>query len=408
MFLLLTTLVLSSCQSSNKSVNGLRLIAKGATIHRFFDTSPISPSGKYIALFRFPDEGRSPRPGDVGHVVVLDLKSGKEVFSVPSRGWEMQLAANVQWGATDEHLFYNDVDPHTWDAYAVDMNFKTGESRRCAGTVFMVAPDGSNLLSYNLVKSRYAQVGYGVVVPDSVALRNVGPVADDGIYLTDLKTNTCKMIASISDIYRQSVPSIAVDHPEDYEYYCFQVKWNPQGTRLLTTIQWTPRTGGDRRRAVITMLPDGTDIHTAITPDQWAKGGHHINWMPDGEHLSMNLNIDNKAGVEIISVRYDGTDLKQIYPIGSGHPSADPTGRPLFVTDAYAGEMSLPNGKTPIRLIDLDRQSERNLAEIDLPPIRNFEFRVDAHPVWSRDGKSVVFNALVDSTRSVYMVDVKK
>ena len=32
----------------------VRKIADGGVIHRFFDTSPISPSGRYAALFRLP------------------------------------------------------------------------------------------------------------------------------------------------------------------------------------------------------------------------------------------------------------------------------------------------------------------------------------------------------------------
>ena len=381
-------------------------MAEGGCIHRFFDTSPISPSGKYIALFRFPDEIHSPRPGSLGEVFIQDVESGEVVFSIPSCGWEMQLGANVQWGKSDEELFYNDVDTTTWQAYAVRLNFKTGEKMRCKGTVFMVSPDGNELLSYDLCKSRLAQVGYGVIVPDSVVRRNVGPVADDGVYVTDLKTNSCRMIASLADIYEKSVPSIAISNPNDYEYYCFQVKWNLQGTRILTTVQWTPLSGGERRRAVITMNPDGSDIRTAITPEQWARGGHHINWMPDGDHLSMNLNIDGKEGVEIVSVKYDGTDLKEAYPIGSGHPSFNVAGLPYIVTDAYAGEVVAGKGLTPIRLINYEQQTEYNLAEVYLPPIRNFEFRVDAHPAWDRTGRYVVFNGVKNGHRCVYMAEI--
>lgn len=383
-------------------------IGEGGMIHRFFDTSPISPSGKYAALFRFPYEDHGPKAGDEGTVVVIDMQTRKEVYTVPTRGWEMQLGANVQWGKTDADLFYNDVDTLTWTPYAVRLNFKTGRKTRVNGTVFMVSPDGNKLLSYNLSKSRFAQVGYGVMVPDHTVSRNYGIVKDDGVYVTDLSTNRTRMIASIEDIYEKTVPSIKISNPEDYEYYCFQVKWNPQGTRLLTTIQWTPRTGGNRRRAVITMKPDGTDIRTAITPEQWAKNGHHINWMPDGKHLSMNLNVDGKEGVEMISVRYDGKELKQVYPIGSGHPSYHPKGLPYILTDAYAGELPLPNGKTPIRFIDVKHQTEKNLAEIDLPPIRNFELRIDAHPVWTKTGSHVVFNGMKDGHRCVYFVRVNQ
>ncbi len=404
LLVLIAGIGLSAC--SNQTTGTIRLVAEGGCIHRFFDTSPISPSGKYIALFRFPDEIHSPRPGSLGEVFIQDVESGEVVFSIPSCGWEMQLGANVQWGKSDEELFYNDVDTTTWQAYAVRLNFKTGEKMRCEGTVFMVSPDGNELLSYDLCKSRLAQAGYGVIVPDSVVRRNVGPVADDGVYVTDLKTNSCRMIASLADIYEKSVPSIAISNPNDYEYYCFQVKWNLQGTRILTTVQWTPLSGGERRRAVITMNPDGSDIRTAITPEQWARGGHHINWMPDGDHLSMNLNIDGKEGVEIVSVKYDGTDLKEAYPIGSGHPSFNVAGLPYIVTDAYAGEVVAGKGLTPIRLINYEQQTEYNLAEVYLPPIRNFEFRVDAHPAWDRTGRYVVFNGVKDGHRCVYMAEI--
>src|SRR5687767_5427522 len=53
-------------------------IATGRIIHRFFDTSPISPSGRYVGLFRLPNETRTPQPGETGEVVVVDLQTGKE------------------------------------------------------------------------------------------------------------------------------------------------------------------------------------------------------------------------------------------------------------------------------------------------------------------------------------------
>ena len=103
------------------------LLAENGTIHRFFDTSPISPSGKYAALFRLPYENKKPQAGDAGDVIVVELASGREIFSTKSRGWETQMGANVQWGATDAELFYNDVDTETWDGFAVKLDFKTGK-----------------------------------------------------------------------------------------------------------------------------------------------------------------------------------------------------------------------------------------------------------------------------------------
>ena len=184
-------------------------LATGRIIHRFFDTSPISPSGRYVGLFRLPTEVRPPRPGESGEVVVVDLETGRERVVAQSRGWEMQMGANVQWGASDDELFYNDVDPATWTPFAVELNHATGAKRKLGGTVFTVSPDGKQLTSYNLIASRRIQVGYGVVLPEDRTPRNVGPVATDGLFLTEISTGKSRMIASIRDLYERAVPSIA-------------------------------------------------------------------------------------------------------------------------------------------------------------------------------------------------------
>lgn len=386
------------------------------SIHRFFDTSPFSPSGRYLAVFRFAQEKQSPQPGETGEVVLVDLQSGEEKVVARSRGFELQLGANVQWGATDADLFFNDVDPETWRAFAVHLDPATGKSRRLGGTVFMVSPDGKQLASYNLINSPRAQVGYGVVVPERARPpRNFGPVATEGVTLTDVATGRERQIVSLREIYERTRPGIALSNPDDFEYYCFQVKWNPQGTRLLTTVQWTARAdrsdvrakvGAGRRRAVITMRPDGSELRTAITPEQWARGGHHINWMPDGEHLSMNLDVDDERGLELISVRADGTGLKVLYKPGSGHPSQHPLGRPFVITDAYPDEpVAARDGTSPLRLIHLGDRSERTLISIFVAMTAG-EFRVDPHPAWDRTGRYVAFNGFVGHTRNVYIADL--
>ncbi|RDC61592.1 hypothetical protein [Adhaeribacter pallidiroseus] len=384
----------------------VKKVSSGRVIHRFFDTSPMSPSGKYLALFRFPAENKSPKPGDAGEVILVDLKSGKERVVAQSRGWEMQLGANVQWGSSDKELYFNDVDTTNWKAFAVQLNPLTGQAKRMSNTVFMVSNNGKYLASYNLIASRLAQVGYGVVLPDNLTKRNIGPVESDGLDVTTVATNKTKRLVTIRQIYEQSVPSIKIPNPEEYEYYLFQVKWNPQGTRLLTTIQWSPVKGGGRRRAVITMRADGSDIRTAITPEQWAKGGHHVNWMPDGEHISMNLNVDDKPGLEFITAKYDGSDLKVAFTSGSGHPSYHPAGLPLVITDAYPDEPIAPGkGISPIRLLHTSTGQEKEIFKIFVSDTQG-EFRIDPHPAWDRSGRYVIFNGYEGNTRNVFIADL--
>lgn len=74
-------------------------------IHRFFDSSPISPSGRYVALTRLPDETRPPCSGEEAEVVLVDLLTGEADVVARTRGFDTQLGAQAQWGRTDEELY---------------------------------------------------------------------------------------------------------------------------------------------------------------------------------------------------------------------------------------------------------------------------------------------------------------
>ena len=108
----------------------------GGCIHRFFDTPPISPSGRFAAVFRMPFEDRQPRPGDKGQVVVIDLESGTERVVAETSGWEPQMGANINWGATDNELYFNDVDTQAWKPFAWKVDPQSGKRERMEGTVY--------------------------------------------------------------------------------------------------------------------------------------------------------------------------------------------------------------------------------------------------------------------------------
>ncbi len=67
-------------------------------IHRFFDTSPISPSGRYLAVFQLPFEDRQPEPGEPGSIILVDLQTGEDRLVADTCGWEPQMGANLNLG----------------------------------------------------------------------------------------------------------------------------------------------------------------------------------------------------------------------------------------------------------------------------------------------------------------------
>lgn len=389
-------------------------------IHRFFDTSPISPSGRYLAVFQLPFEDRPPQPGEFGFVCIVDLKTGKDRVVAETCGWEPQMGANINWGGSDRELFFNDVDRETWTPFAWKLDPLSGARQKMEGTVYHCSPDGRWLISANLSTMVKTQIGYGVSIPREGVGRNIGLVEDDGFFLTDTRTGKRSLLVSIKDLLTRASPSVGIENPEQYEIYGFHSKFNAQGDRVMMSLRWFPAAETSRwnmfaedyesiRYAWVTMKLDGSEMQCAVGPDEWDKGGHHATWFPDGRRLSMNLDID-RAGMRFVQANCDGTGLSTIVDgvTGSGHPTVTPDGLHLL-TDTYISEpMAFGDGTTPLRWVDLRSGTEEAIVRINTqPPCEDSLMRVDPHPAWDRSGRYVTFNAVADGTRRVFVADMK-
>ncbi|MFC0205006.1 TolB-like translocation protein [Novosphingobium soli] len=421
-------------------------VAGRPAIHRFFDTSPVSPSGRFVALFEFPHERRVPHPGEAGHVVVLEIASGQEVWRTATIAWDTQLGAQVQWGSTDDELLFNRMDSRDWIPYGVSANFRNGDEQRFERAIYMASAVLRRAVAPDLVRIVHVQPGYGVIVPPDRLAQNRGFADDDGVWSIDLDTGAATLVRSLA--------SIARDLPEHFErfrtregaLYTFHTKWNWQGTRLMVVLRWIEAGEGRGPAAscLVTMRPDGSDLHMAVGFSAW-KGGHHPNWCPDGETIIMNLRdmtrtrrfarakmflqkatnrieLLKRVGMRyysdvdrlhFIRFRYDGSGLDILAPqrTGTGHPSLSPD-QSYIVTDAYLREKgAYGDGTVPIRKIDIASGKETELVRIQAKPFhlgpRN-ALRVDPHPAWTNDGQAIVFNAINDGVRQVFLADLSQ
>ena len=396
----------------------------GRAIHRFFDTSPISPSGRWVAVFRLPFEDRLNRPGEIGQVVVIDLHTGKEKVVAETRGWEFQLGANINWGEDDHTLIFNDVDRQTWTPQLIKLNLSTGSSEKIPGGVYHVSPDGRYGASASLHAMQRTQRGYGVLLPAERVPRNIGAREDDGLFITDLTTGRRRLVFSLAEAVHY-MPDLEGANLEDWEIYGFHAKWSPDGERLMFSIRRFPTAGAQRYDLitnhgdqplsydVFTLRPDGSAIYNAIPARYWANKGHHTHWCPDGKTLSMNLGGFGD-GYRLVRVDYDGNNIGTISDTipGSGHPSVYPGNRYILTDDYAHGKTAFGDGTIPLRWIDLTSETEKNLARIGarVEPEPDPVLRVDAHPAWSNDWQWVVFNGVIpgDNTRRVFIADMRR
>ena len=396
---------------------------EGRAIHRFFDTSPISPSGRYLAVFRLPFEDHLPEQGELGEVCVIDLNTGEDRVVAQTCGWETQLGANINWGRSDHELYFNDVDTQTWQPFAWKLDPIIGNKQRMQGTVYHASPDGRYLISANMRTMRRTQPGYGVCIPVDQMWHNVGPCKDDGFFLTDTSNGDCRLLASIHDLFFCANPNMSLEDANAYEIYGFHSKFNEQSDRLMLSLRWYPKRGAEQwnvfdgfhrtvNYAWLTIKPDGSDMYCAVGPEYWKRPGHHATWFPDGEYISMNLVLEDDGLLSLVRAKYDGTDIRKMHDVilGSGHPTVVP-GERYVLSDSYIYEpMAFGDGSVPLRWIDLQQGVEECLVRIHTESEYQQEIsplRIDPHPAWDRTGQYVTFNGYVGQTRRVFIADMQ-
>lgn len=411
-----------------------------SAIHRFYDTSPISPTGRFVVYTEFDYEDRLPNPGDCASVVVLNLRTGNEVYRTRTIAWDTQLGAQAQWGHSDEELFFNRMTDSEWKPFGVMVNPTTGVERRLAGPVYMVSPDGRTVLSPNLVKIWNVQPGYGVIVPPRYRDETRGAPEDDGLFVTDVDTGDTKLAVSLKEIYDRFPDHFADIDLSRGGFYGFHVKWSPDGRRIMFIVRW--RTEGSLRLAshnwMITMDSDFTNLRVALGPNSW-RGGHHPNWCPNSQDIVMNLMVPSRRivsqrverfldrvarklrlewypmafSLRFVKFRYDGSNFDAVSQshVGSGHPTWHEA-LDAILTDAYPWEtVANGDGTSPIRLLSVSVDSLIELIRIRTQPLfagPSREWRIDPHPAWNYQADAFVFNGYSDGKRAVFIADMRE
>jgi len=395
-----------------RSVGKVNIVSPddGFYIHTFFDVCPFSPSQRYLAVNKLPYQDRDARYGDVTDICVIDLEEETIETIYSTKGWGYQLGANLNWGVTDRYLYTNDIIGN--QAVCVQIDLRSKQHTAFAGPMYHIAPDESAVVGFPLDLINNTQMGYGVPAFRKVNGINGAP-SDEGLWKTDLSSNDSKLLVSLQDAVAQT------DNPDFFEAgncYFFHTKYNPQGTKLFQVLRClfpNDKTRKGRNPALLTFNSDGSSIHQTISWKQWSYGGNHPNWHPDGNHIVMNL-VPTWLGdnnMRFCIFRHDGSDFRILSDkhLGSGHPSLNADSSYLL-SDYYVGEYkSIGEKESPIRLIQLNGGEEAAICTVQTDlNIQDSTFRVDPHPVWSRDFKKVCFNGAPAGRRQVFVADLSE
>ncbi|MFC1634310.1 TolB family protein [Planctomycetota bacterium] len=379
----------------------------GNFVHTYYDVCPFSPSQRYVAATRLPFQDRRPVLGETADVCVIDLEERTIRMVYTTRSWGFQTGANLHWGATDGHLYCNDVIGD--QAVCVGIDLQTGRIRAYAGPMYDIAPDESCVIGFPLELLDITQHGYGVPAPDPQHPRQLPPGASEGegIWRTDLNTNAKTLLISLA-IAATKLPEPPPQRAATF--YFWHSKFNKQGTRIMQVLRCLfPDGSGGRNVNVLTFNVDGSDVRRTQSFPVWGHGGGHPNWHPDGEHLIRNLKPGGSKKDRLCKIPADGSDITVLSDTidGGGHPTIEPAER-YIITDTHTVESELQCVK--IRLIDLKQQTELALCEIptiDRRSLSQTVLRLDGHPAWSRNYKKVLFQAAPEGRRQLLLGDLE-
>lgn len=399
----------------------------GFYLHTFYDVCPWSPSGKLLALTRFPYQGKKPQWGDMAEVCIIDLEEQKIKPVYQTKAWSFQLGANVQWGNdSDRYLYTNDII--NGQPVCVRIDLQDHSIKAYAGPKYDIAPDEKSVISPNLLNMNIHQYGYAV--PDGPTGAPVpftySDMTKEGLWKTDLVKNEKKLLVTLQQFFDTAQDKERYENSTGYLFHC---KFNRQNTRILQVFRAQKNNKG-RNASLFSMDTDGSRLQQCLTAEKWnhiarlGGSGNHPNWHPDGEHVIMNCVPVWLGYTDMLfcSFRFDGADFKVLsekHP-GSGHPSVDASGKYL-VADAYPKQSYVQSveGEVAIRLLNLHTDNEMLICTVpndvgggvkqsrpDSTISGGSQYKLDPHPAWNRNYKQVCFNGAPGGRRQVFIANL--
>ncbi|MGD9498821.1 MAG: TolB family protein, partial [Armatimonadota bacterium] len=330
--------------------------------HAYYDVDPWSPDGSRILFCSALPAQRD------SSIWTMDADGGniRKVGEGSSFGYH---CGNFPLWAPDGQSVY-------WhDSREID-----GE--RTSGTVRHFLGDG---------REQFLPFGVRQVSPQGLLLDTVSnpEVAPCGLYLSDADGTNRRLLASTDAILALS-PSRELAAEQGLRLNLQNCKWNADGSRCFVVFCGRDERGAAQFVEVFSMNADGSELTFSCSI------AHHPIWHPDGEHILFN------AGDGMYLVRWDGTDLRKVSDCNVGHPSFSRDGS-MIVTDGYGAEWG-----DALWLIDPETGATTKLCTVPTVHGRSHERGTHPHPVWSPDGRSILYDSDQTGHCQLYQVFVPK
>ncbi len=371
-------------------------LTHGPKLHWFgyYDKFPWDVSGRWLLAMETDFDERSPKPGETIRLGRLDLQ-GDRTFQpfAETAAWNWQQGTHLQWlpGQPDT-VIYNTLAGDRFAA--VVHNLATGAKRELPLPIYAVSRSGRQAVTLNFSRVASTRPGYGYNALPQLA----GPDLpdDDGVWSMDLATGDHRLLFSVRQIQEMGTTEAMagarhwfnhLQYSTDDSRFVFLHRWRHDVKRFYTRM--------------FTANPDGSDVWMLND-----KGASHFDWQGPKQILCWSPYRDEGLRYVLYhdltrEMQVVGADVFQT----DGHCSYSPDGK-WMLTDTYPDKEL----KRTLILYNIAENRRVNIGRFWSrpvnPPDPHQEVRVDLHPRWSRDGRSVCFDSTHEGERQMYLIDV--
>lgn len=346
------------------------------SVHGYYDIPPWSPDGSRLAFSRMDDDARE------GDICVMDADGGQLRVVAHSRSMSANDGAMAQWAADGRRVYFKDREEHAPVIGWVDAD--TGERGFYPGDLRMMCP----------VRDEQAwHTAVGDMADHDVVERR----EEIGLFVQDLATGQSRCLATAADCLALHPRRDEIDR---WHLFIKHSKWTPDGARLLFVF-----TNEIRFSAKFRELPRVKDVYVVNADGSGLKRvgqfGNHPSWHPAGQEVLSNSPFGDVPGNGLVLTDIDtGAERLATERIaGVGHPSFSPDGSHLVVDHVLGNE-----GYGSLNLVDLAADRVEHLVQVRV--VDHSHVGTHLHPVWSRDGRQILYASDATGTAQLCVLDV--
>lgn len=322
--------------------------------------------------------------------IMIKRNNGSIQKLAETKAWNWQQGCMLQWypGRNDQ-ILYNDYD-HKTNEYISKVIDTNGDVLKIINQpVNNVSKCGQFALSLNYARLSLMRPDYGYFNKAETELIGNN---EDGILYIDLINDKIECVVTLEELIHFSW----TNSMEGAMHKVNHIDINPSGSKFMFLHRWIGPKG--RYMRLFVANSDGNDLKI-LNGDKMTS---HCCWLNDNEILSF-CNYKGRIGYFKFNIISNTVNFfSEKMPEVDGHPSISPDGK-WIITDTYPNRARF----SMLYLYNIENDTIEKIGQFHQPLKYTKEMRVDLHPKWGPDSKTIYLESAHSGHRRLYSVTLK-